>query len=94
LPGSERGQDALQIDVMHRSRSNCACAIVVQIHAQNEKGPGDPGLSQQFGNATVQLMAKQYNLPAPPVLLSDCLLQPWLICAAFHDMFPPPVRSM
>src|SRR6266581_1855235 len=41
----------------------------------------------------LQFVAKQYNLPVPPVALSAGLLHPWLICVEFHDTFPPPVRS-
>jgi hypothetical protein len=48
--------------------------------------------SKRLVGLRLQLIAKQYNLPVPPVLISACLLQPWLMCAAFHDVFSPPFR--
>ena len=41
----------------------------------------------------IQLMAKQYSSPAPPVLTRFSWLQPRLGWVEFHDVLPPPVRS-
>src|SRR5689334_10332225 len=78
--------------------SQAQCLRMRELRAerrQKRRRPGcAPGLLVTNSANADQLMAKQYNLPAPPVALSEALLQPWLICAAFHEMLPPPVRSI
>lgn len=40
-----------------------------------------------------QLIAKQYNRPAPPVATRFGWLQPRLGCDEFHELLPPPCLS-
>ena len=43
--------------------------------------------------APAQSAAKQYNSPAPPLLARSSWPQPRELCAAFHEVLPPPCRS-
>src|SRR6185312_14727088 len=59
-----------------------------------KEGPGFPEPSRVTQCAAgLQLMAKQYRWPAPPVRMRPSFVQSALICTEFHDTLPPPVRS-